>query len=125
MLKRVAFFFTIVLMLLLLVSCSGGSYKITIGEIKSTETEISGEYEGFSGHYFKNVKLKRGENLIITFSEQTEDGEIVAKVLDASGEQIGIIDAERSFNISETGQYTLQVEGKNHRGKFVLKWIKE
>jgi major membrane immunogen (membrane-anchored lipoprotein) len=122
MLKRVTSFFTMVLVFSVLVSCSGGSYKITVGEIESTKSEIRGEYENFSGHYFKEVKLQEGESLTVTFSEQTEAGNIAAKVLDSSGELVDMVGTDEPLKISGPGKYTLQVEGEKHRGEFVLNW---
>ncbi|WML40029.1 hypothetical protein RCG19_23170 [Neobacillus sp. OS1-2] len=122
MLKRVGIFSLIGLILLNLVGCTGGSYTITVGEIDTQQNVMSGEYKSFSGHYFKKVKLEDRQTLKVTFSGDTEKGEIIAKVIDSDGNTSKTLKSGNTVTIFEPGHYKLQVEGKEHKGHFTLSW---
>lgn len=122
MTKKLGIFFIMVLMVSNLVSCSGGSYRITIGEINSTQNVMSGKYNSFSGYYFKKVKLEDGENLKVAFSVDTEKGILNAKVIDSDGKTIKTLSTGETVTINQPGQYKLQVEGDKHKGNFTLCW---
>ncbi len=111
-----------VLLLAILAGCTGGSYGITVGGVDASKNEISGEYNRFSGHYFKKVTIADGEALTATFKATTENGELAAKVLDADGQTYKTIKSGDSVKISQPGKYKMQVEGKKHKGRFVLSW---
>lgn len=120
--KKVGAVCLLVLLLSNLIACSGGSYAISVGEVESTKNSIVGEYNSFSGKYFKKVHLKEGESYTITFSVTTEKGELIAKVIDSNGETLETLSAGDTFTLNEFGRYKLQVEGEKHRGSFTLSW---
>lgn len=111
-----------ILLVTALVACSGGSYTITVGNIDSKETDISGEYNSFTGHYFKKLKVGDGEKLTLTYKVSTDKGELVAKVIDKKGNTIKTFENGESFSLNEPGEYKLQVEGNEHKGSFSLSW---
>jgi hypothetical protein len=122
MLKKLGLYLVFVVFFINLVGCSGGSYRISVGSIKSTGNELSGTYHSFSGHYFKQVKIGDGESLHIHFSVNTEKGNLVAKVIDEDGNTVKtLLDGDITM-IDKPGNYKLQVEGKNHKGGFILSW---
>ena len=125
MIRKLGIFSLLVLLILSLAACSGGSSKITVGEIKPSENSLTGEYHSFSGYYFKKVKLKEGETLKIKFSAETEQGNLIAKVIDSEGETIKTLNPEDSVTLSQSGKYKFQVEGEKHKGNFTLSWKKE
>ncbi|MGG0720552.1 hypothetical protein ABE096_23680 [Robertmurraya massiliosenegalensis] len=120
--KKVGVLFLMVLLLSNLVACSGGTYVISIGEVESTNNSIIGEYDSFSGEYFKKVNIANGESYTITFSVRTEKGELIAKVINSDGETLKTLKDGDSFTLNHSGSYKLQVEGEKHRGNFTLSW---
>ena len=83
---------------------------------------MSGNYNSFSGYYFKKVKIKDGETLTVTFSVITEKGTLIAKVIDSDGKTIKTLNTGETVNINQPGQFKLQVEGEKHKGSFTLSW---
>lgn len=122
MVKKVWVFVLVVLMVLTPVSCSGGSYSITIGKIDSSGNQLNGKYNSFSGYYFKEVKLTKGETMSVTFSATTEKGKITARVIDSNGKTIKTLNTGDTVSLNQPGKYKLQVEGKKHKGEFTLSW---
>ena len=125
--KKIMLLAILVLSMVILVGCSGGSYLITIGDIDTTGNSITGSYEKFDGHYFKKVKLEEGQNLKVKFYTVTEEGSIAAQVEDPSGEVIlqleGQDDAqEKEIAINRTGTYSMKVTADKHKGSFQLNW---
>ena len=114
--------FLTVLILLSLVGCTGGSYVITIGEIDSSKNHMSGDYNSFSGYYYKKVNLDDGESLSLTLSGVTENGELDAKVIDSDGNTVETLNIGDTANLDQPGDYKFQIEGKKHKGSFTLSW---
>ncbi|HBI04269.1 MAG TPA: hypothetical protein DDY49_09605 [Paenibacillaceae bacterium] len=112
----------LILVVFALAGCSGGSYRISVGDIKSLDNTISGSYRSFSGYYFKEVKLKKGQTVMFSITSTTEKGELGAKVIDSQGKTILEIKKDESLNISKSDTYKIQVEGKEHKGNFELSW---
>lgn len=105
-----------------LVGCTGGSYSITIGGIDATKNNMSGEYQSFSGYYFKEVYLEKGKELTLGFLAETEKGNLVAKVIDSEGKIVKTLNPDDTANVIQSGEYKLQVEGEKHQGNFTLSW---
>lgn len=120
--KKFGLFLLTLLMFLNLVGCSGGSYAITIGEIDSTKDNMSGEYNSFSGHYYKNVTLDEGKKLTLTFLAETKKGELVAKVIDSDDNTLKTLEPGDTVSLNQSGTYKIQVEGEKHKGNFKLSW---
>ncbi|WP_400243824.1 hypothetical protein AB3U99_21730 [Niallia sp. JL1B1071] len=120
--KRVEMLFLMVLLLFNVAGCSGGSYAISIGEIESSKNSIVGEYNSFSGDYFKKVNVEKGDSYKVSFSVYTEEGELTAKVMDSNGETLKTLKDGDTFTLNQLGTYKLQVEGEKHRGSFALSW---
>lgn len=109
-------------LVVLLSSCSGGSYKITAGDIEATKDKISGDYRSFSGYYFKKVNVEVDETLELVFSVETLEGELLAKVIDSEGKTIKTLQNGDSFSLSEPGDFKVQVEGNEHKGNFIISY---
>lgn len=120
--RKAGVIFLILTLFLILSGCSGGTHVISTGKIESAKNSIIGEYGSFTGKYFKRVKLKENENFIIFFSEETESGSLVAKVIDSNGKTLNTLKNGDSYKLNKPGKYKLQVEGEKHRGKFILTW---
>jgi hypothetical protein len=105
-----------------LVGCSGGSYSITTGEMESRNNNMSGEYNSFSGHYYKNVVIDDGETLTLHFLSETKKGELVAKVIDSDGNTIKTLKPGDTVELEKPGKFKFQIEGEKHKGNFKLSW---
>ncbi|WP_428910809.1 hypothetical protein [Niallia sp. Krafla_26] len=118
--KKIRFSLLVFLFLFNIVGCSGGSYTITIGEIDSKKDHISGEYNRFSGHYFKKVTLDSDQKLSLNFLAETMSGELIAKVIDSDGDTIRTLKPGNTTTLDQPDQYKMQVEGEKHQGSFKL-----
>lgn len=120
--KKVCFF--IVLLPLLLIGCSGGSYTITIGGLTSDSNSISGQYNSFSGNYFKKVTFEQGDLIHFDYSVSTKKGILAVKLLNSSGKVIEEINKDHTILITKKDTYKIRVEGKKHQGSFYVSWQK-
>jgi hypothetical protein len=120
--RRMGIFFLLGLMVLGLVGCSGGTYSIVSGSIQSSNNGLSGSYSSFSGHYYKKVKLEEGKTMRVSFTAETEKGSLAAKVIDSSGKTVETLKTGDTVKVNKPDQYKLQVEGKKHKGSFILSW---
>ncbi|WP_070120946.1 hypothetical protein [Bacillus marinisedimentorum] len=71
------------------------------------------------------MTIDDGEALTVTFKAKTEEGDLIAKVLDGEGQTYKTIKPEDSVKLSRPGKYKMQVEGKKHKGSFTLSWENE
>lgn len=120
--NRVALLALTLFMLFVTVGCSGGSYSISVGEIDSNKSSITGEYQNFSGFYYQTVKLSEGETIHFQYASTTEGGSLQAKLFDPQGNELISIEDETVFVVTEAGKYKVQVEGTQHQGLFQLIW---
>lgn len=112
----------IVLVSVLLTGCTGGSYTIRIGELSSSSHSISGEYDLFSGYYFKEVKFAKGDTVQFTYSVSTEQGSLSARLLNSSGKVIKDITSDTTVLITKSDTYKVRVDGQKHQGNFNISW---
>ncbi|QVK20948.1 hypothetical protein KHQ82_01025 [Mycoplasmatota bacterium] len=115
----------LMVILLLLTGCSGGSYKITIGEIDFNKDGVSGAYKEFNGYQFTSIKLEEGDTISFNLEVTTEEGNFTVKILDSEGDIILSINSDehsKDLLIEHTGTYRIQVEGDKHEGEFDLVW---
>ena len=110
----------------LLTACSGGSYILKEGSIKTENNLIEGSYEYFSGTYYKNIKIDQNKKISINFDSRTEGGNISANLIDIdNGTIIDLGGKEYNNNeliIENAGSYRLRVNGNKHKGSFILSW---
>ena len=108
----------------LISSCSGGSYRITIGHINSDSNSIEGSYNSFSGSYYRKIKLTEGDEIIINFKKQTKKGSLDAELISPEGNKIEIANESKnqSIIIKKSGTYKITVIGDGHEGNFIITW---
>lgn len=114
----------------LLASCEGGSYTIINGDVDARTHSISGEYQEFSGTYFRKVRFDKHNTVMFELQTATEEGSLEARVLlpddrillelKGSGQT-----SEKHIEAPESGVYTIVAEGDGHRGSFSLRWQEE
>lgn len=112
----------LILLSLIPAGCSGGSYKIVVGDIKAAGSSITGSYRGFTGEYFKQVKFEEGRTVRFSYSNHTISGQLTAKVIDPEGWPIIELSGQDSTVIQKTGKYKIVVTGRNHEGDFMVSW---
>lgn len=120
--KKCAFVSLAFFLIFLLTGCSGGSYVISVGEIEAKKDCIKGDYHSFSGKFFKKVTVDDGETLSVHFHAETEQGTLIAKIIDSNGKTIQTLVPDHSFRLKKPGKYKFQVEGEKHKGNFNLAW---
>lgn len=112
----------LILVTLLLAGCSGGSYKLLVGDIKAAGSSIAGSYRGFTGEYFKQVKFEEGRTVRFSYSNHTISGQLTARVIDPEGRSLVELSGQDSVVIPKTGQYKVIVNGSDHEGSFMVSW---
>lgn len=120
--NKVKIYGLLVIILVMFTGCSGGSYRITVGDIGVSHQKMSGKYSSFTGHYFKTIKIRSGETLAVHFSSVTKKGTLTASVINSEGRKIKSIETDDTVQIDKPGKYKLQVNGKKHKGHFTLSW---
>lgn len=125
--SRKYFILVVILSLILLVGCEGGSYMVIKGEVDANKNSITGDYNKFSGKYYKRLKLKRNDKIFVKFENETKKGSLKANLTDSDGEEIfsmnGLDKAnEKRFIIKKDGYYKMRVIADDHKGSFNLQW---
>ena len=116
------------MLVILLTACSsGGSYKIIMGSLETADQEITGSYHNFSGHYFQQISLEKGDELTANLVSTTDKGRLKAELVDPEGNTLLQFTGEsqaqhRKLKIPEKGVYKFKVIGDNHQGSFTLSW---
>ena len=121
------FWYVTLIIGIVLMGCSGGSYKIIKGNIRQSRNTIKGSYQSFSGDFFKAVRLNKGQTITLKSMSTTEEGSLFLVVVDPYGNsmfEISLQDdpKERKIGIDQTGRYKIKVVGEDHRGSFTITW---
>lgn len=117
----------VVLVMLLTACSSGGSYQVIMGSLETAENKITGSYNTFSGHYFKEISLQKGDKLNINLISDTDKGQLKAELVGPEGNIFLQFTGEkqaqhRKLTIPKEGIYKFKVIGDNHQGSFTLSW---
>ncbi len=105
--------------------CNGGSYNIKNGQVKALPDKMLGQYDSFSGSYFKNIRLEEGDYFSSKLTAVTKAGVISAAVFDPAGDKIIDIDELVTNNgmlIKNSGDYKILIRAEEHSGSFLLEW---
>lgn len=111
--------------IMILTSCSMGSYKIIKGDVDFNKDSVSGSYEEFNGYKSTSVKLEEGSTICLNLKVKTEEGSLVVEVIDEKDNVMLNMNSdveEQELNIKSTGTYKIRVEGDKHKGEFKLDW---
>ena len=125
MVKRLGL--TIILILtisLILVGCSGGSYKLIKGSIKYKDNSICGNYSKYTGNFYKKVKFNEGEVVNFSLTLNTVKGELTAKLIDSDENIMFELNDEKTVKIKKTDNYKVQIIAEEHKGDFKLTWAR-
>jgi len=101
-------------------SCTYGSYSIGVGDVEMGKNEITGSYSSFNGFKQRSYNFEKGSSLNFNSVIETESGELKVLLLDEGDNKIHEISSTGNSNIKikETGDYTIRVEGIEHKGSF-------
>ncbi len=109
----------------LLTGCNGGSYAIRSGSINIYNDFMDGEYKSFSGHFYKELELEKGEIIRFCLDEKTSCGNLSFGLEDGEGKRIAEIENGFIFEVPEAGSYRIFAQGEKHGGEFCLSWVEE
>ncbi|MDW7668547.1 MAG: hypothetical protein SCJ93_06965 [Bacillota bacterium] len=84
------------------------------------ENEINGSYSKFNGFKEKKYDFKEGDSLNFDTVIESESGELKVLLIDEDDNVIHEISntGNSSFEIKETGEYSIRVEGVEHKCNF-------
>lgn len=120
--KKVSLIIVLMITLVLLTSCTGGSYVITIGKIKGNSKSLTGSYNSFSGKYYSRVKLEAGDIIEYKASCNTDSGSLQLVLLDKDNNVIANLLEAQDVEINNTGYYYFTALGEDHKGDFSVQW---
>lgn len=123
MMKKIALTSVLsIIVISLLVGCSGGSYLLLLGGIDKTDTSLSGDYSEFDGHYYITRTFEKGDKVTFAFTEDTEEGTIKAQLVNEAEDITEVIHNQTEITINKTQNYKIKVIGNDHKGQFNLQW---
>lgn len=108
-----------------LAGCNGGSYAIKSGSINIYNDSMEGEYKSFSGHFYKEIKLEKGEIIRFCMDEKTDCGNLSFGLEDGEGNIIAELEDGYILQAPEAGSYRIFARGDKHGGGFCLSWVSE
>jgi len=109
----------------LFTGCNGGSYAIRSGSINIYNDFMDGEYKSFSGYFYKELELEKGEIVRFCLDEKTSCGNLSFGLEDGEGNRIAEIKDGFILEVPESGSYRIFAQGEKHEGEFCLSWIAE
>lgn len=109
----------------LLIGCNGGSYAIRSGSINIYNDFMDGEYKSFSGYFYKELELGKGEIIRFCLDEKTSCGNLSFGLEDGKGSRIAEIENRSILQVPEAGSYRIFAQGEKHEGEFCLSWVSE
>jgi hypothetical protein len=125
--KILPLFLCLLILILSIIACSGGSYT-TLKSIESdTDTSMKMSYSKFNGEKFKTLKLKSGDVLNFNVNTKTNGGNLSIGILYENGTELYYADTSKSpvsenITISKDGNYKIKVTAQNHSGDYDINW---
>lgn len=120
--KKISIIILLMITLALFTSCTGGSYTMTMGNLKGNSNYIEGKYNSFNGKYFSKVKLNDGDTVEYQTAINTNDGNMNLVLLDKEKNVLLNLEATGEIEITEDGSYYFMAIGDHHKGSFKVAW---
>ena len=119
--------FIIILLLIFLVGCEGGSYSVYQGEVDAKDYGIMGNYEEFDGEYYKVIEIEDTEMITLDVDVYKKKKKIGIQVMSPDEkvifEKSNIKDSiKEDIKISKDGKYKVVVLATKHSGSFNVYW---
>ncbi|EJO5349166.1 hypothetical protein NRP93_003324 [Clostridium botulinum] len=114
------------LITVILVGCSGGSYKTIKSKENNTQNSMEMSYSEFKGYKFTSIKLKKGDRLNLNIDVNTEEGNLEILLLDENDKALFKVKnpekpVNKTININKDSTYKIKVDGK-HKGSYKITW---
>lgn len=116
------------LMVLVMMSCSRGSFSVVNGVELNTETRFSMTYDRLNGFKEKDVVVESGESVEILVSFVSISGELDASICLKNDEETcsyegnDVPSTSFTVTLSEPGTYVIRVEADRHSGNYSFSW---
>ena len=120
--KKISIIILLMITLALFTSCTGGSYTMTMGNLKGNSNYIEGNYNSFNGKYFSKVKLNDGDTVEYQTSINTDDGSMKLVLLDEKKNVLVNLESTGLIEITEDWSYYFTAIGDHHKGSFEVEW---
>ncbi|SCJ94992.1 Uncharacterised protein [uncultured Clostridium sp.] len=120
--KKISIIILLMITLALFTSCTGGSYTMTMGNLKGNSNYIEGNYNSFNGKYFSKVKLNDGDTVEYQTSINTDAGSMKLVLLDEKKNVLVNLESTGLIEIIEDGSYYFMAIGDHHKGSFKAEW---
>lgn len=120
--KKISIIILLMITLALFTSCTGGSYTMTMGNLKGNSNYIEGNYNSFNGKYFSKVKLNDGDTVEYQTSINTDAGSMKLVLLDEKKNVLVKLESTGLIEIIEDGSYYFMAIGDHHKGSFKAEW---
>ncbi|MFZ7131827.1 MAG: hypothetical protein ACOWWR_05665 [Eubacteriales bacterium] len=121
--KRIVIFI-IIACVILLSSCTTGSYT-TFKSVESNKSDLfSMKYEKFNGYKSRAVSFKEDTEIIVDIVSSSGELDITIKNEDDHifYEGHDVPTSEFTVAVDGEGKYTITVEGHDHKGSFKISW---
>lgn len=125
--KVLPLLFCLLISILSIIGCSGGSYSTLKSIETNTDTSMKMSYSKFNGDKFRTLKLKSGDVLNFNVNVNTTSGNLSICFLDENGNELYKADTQKSplsenINISKDGTYKIKITAENHSGDYDINW---
>lgn len=92
----------------------------------SSKKHMSSSFEKLSGKDTKEIKLKEGTALAVTYDIKVESGELRITLISPEGSEVIAFENEqkgkKQIKIEQGGTYKIVVEGKAAKGSYDFRW---
>lgn len=129
--KKSLIFFSLVMAVCILFSgCtfSGGSYSALFMDDVSADNSFKLTYKSFSGYRYKNVNVKRGQEIDVIYDLKSSDNNLKLQVVDPDNNIIDEVITNNSGNhkikAEKSGSYKVYVKAdkKSQKGTIDVSW---
>ena len=116
----------VLVLLLPLIGCTVGSYRLS-GSMVFGGSSARGSYRSFDGYRARAVRLSEGQRIRVTGEIETENGSLIIKLVEPSGDDLWKVTSgnerfESEMVIPDSGRYWVRVEADDHSGQFNISW---
>ncbi|MGM0431221.1 MAG: hypothetical protein ACQEQU_00745 [Spirochaetota bacterium] len=122
--NKVTQLLTVFLFIAMVTACTQGSYSIINGTVDFAQDSASGSYSKFNGYKERLLTLEEGAALTVSFSAETQAGDIQVELLGTDKQTLSVLEAgdKEQVTIPAEGKYRVRVTADDHAGAFALSW---
>ena len=112
-----------------LTACSYGNTQVRLGWVETSRSSgIEARFDRFDGMELRSLNLDVGDQLVIDFQAELDNGSLDVQMLDPDGSLVDEARFDKPGNARITvtaedeGNYRIQIVGKGASGGFVVHW---